>query len=285
MKIRAFGAGRLSRNAEKPGGGMHLLCHELLYVSEGKVRFRWRGNTCEAEAPAVFMLPVSTPHELESMHTESHFRFLEIFDPEDFPFTDAQVDEWNFMQARKGIYSKTVLVASILQSLDFVYHLQSTGAALKDADLGEVCLLEIRKMYRLISHVLGHARRNDLAANERKPKLKTCAAIDLLVDYLDWRYKEDVTLATLAKVVSLDPSYLVRLFKKHMKMTPFEYLRDLRLKAAASYLSGSDLPISAIVLETGFNSIHHFSRLFKIHYGQSPAEWRKQLKADQRQSS
>jgi len=38
------------------------------------------------------------------------------------------------------------------------------------------------------------------------------------------------------------------------------------------------MPIGSIVLETGFNSVHHFTRQFKARYGHSPAEWRRQLK-------
>lgn len=262
---------------------MHPSSYEILYITEGKVRFKWRGDACEAEAPAVFILSASTPHELESLRAEAKFRFLELDEMEEFPFTDQQVDEWNFMQARKDIYSKTMLASSIIQSLDFVYHLQSTGLAGQDSNLGDVCLLEIRKTYKLIAHILGY--RGNGAAEDRKVKHKSRAAVDLLIDYMDWRYKENVTLEALAEVVTLDPSYLVRLFKKHMKMTPFEYLRDLRLKAAASYLSGSDLPISAIVQETGFASVHYFSRLFKASYGQSPAEWRKQLKGPKEKSN
>ncbi|MFC4601188.1 helix-turn-helix domain-containing protein [Cohnella hongkongensis] len=277
MKIRWCGAGTLLRGAEKPGGGMHPSCHELLHITEGRVRFKWRGNECEAEAPAVFMLPESTPHQLESLHAESKFRFLELYEPEDFRFTERQVDEWNFMQAHKGTYAKTALASSILQALDLAYHLHATGASGQDADLQEVCLLEIRKTYRLIAHMLGLSA-NSAAASSRKPKVRARDAVDLVVDYLDWRYKEEVTLEALAELVALDPSYLVRLFKKHMGKTPFEYLRDLRLKAAASYLSGSDMAISDILQETGFNSVHHFTRLFKSRYGSSPAEWRKQLR-------
>ncbi|WP_256758864.1 AraC family transcriptional regulator [Cohnella sp. WQ 127256] len=277
MKIRYCGAGTIARSAESPGGGMHPSSHEILYITGGKVRFKWRGNTCDAEAPAVFILSASTPHELMSLDAEAKFRFLELDELEEFPFTNMQVDDWNFMQARKDIYSRTMLASSIIQSLDFVYHLQSTGLAMQDSHLGEVCLLEISKTYKLIAHILGDPGKGS-AEGDRKVKHKSRAAVDLLIDYMDWRYKENVTLETLAEIVALDPSYLVRLFKKHMKMTPFEYLRDLRLKAAASYLSGSDMPISTIVQETGFASVHYFTRLFKASYGQSPAEWRKQLK-------
>ncbi|OUS76373.1 hypothetical protein B1748_11855 [Paenibacillus sp. MY03] len=283
MKIRNCGVGTLSRSAELPGGGMHPSSYEILYITEGKVRFMWRANICEAEAPAVFILAASTPHELESLQAEAKFRFLELDEIEEFPFTDQQVDEWNFMQAHKGIYSKTMLASSILQTLDFVYHLQSTGLAGQDSNLGDVCLLEIRKTYKLIAHMIEDPEKS--AGEERKVKHKSRAAVDLLIDYMDWRYKENVTLEALAEVVALDPSYLVRLFKKHMQMTPFEYLRDLRLKAAASYLSGSDLPISAIAQDTGFASVHYFSRIFKAHYGQSPAEWRKHLKGPKGKSN
>ncbi len=277
MKIRLCSAGSISKSADIPGGGMHPSIYEILHITGGKVRFRWMDNVCDAEAPAVFIMSVSTPHELTSLHSEAKFRFVELADWDQFPFTDKQVDQWNFMQSRKDIYSKTLLASSIIQSLDFVYHLQSTGVAHQDPNLDEVCLLEIQKTYKLIAHILDSTS-NEMPSSVLKTKRKPREVADLLINYMDWRYKENITLETLAELAHLHPSYLVRMFKKQTKTTPFDYLRDLRLKAAVRYLSGSDMPISAIIEVTGFNSVHYFTRLFKQAYGQSPAEWRKQLR-------
>ncbi|MCU6708570.1 AraC family transcriptional regulator [Paenibacillus sp. J5C_2022] len=278
MNIRYCGAGSLSRSEETSSGGMHLSCHEILYITTGRAVFSWRGNTCEAEAPAVFILPPSTPHELESGYGEIRYCFVELDKWNDFPLSDEQVDHWNFMQSQNDVYAKTLAASSIILSIEFVYAMHSTGNAPRNSNLEEACLLEIRKIYKLIAHVVIESG-DEPAYWERKDKRKSRAAVDLMIDYMDTRYKEDITLEELAQSVYLHPSYVVRLFKKHKGMTPFEYLRDLRLRAAASYLSGSDMPISDIVQKTGFNSLHYFTRMFSSHYGQSPAEWRRQIRS------
>ncbi|MCU6709944.1 AraC family transcriptional regulator [Paenibacillus sp. J5C_2022] len=278
MKIRFCGTGSISQRTEFSSiGGMHRSCHEILYITAGRAVFKWRGNVCEADSPAVFILSASTPHELACSYDGIQFLFIEIDEWGEFPFSEEQVDQWNFKQSRKDVNIKTLEASAILQSIDFVYHLQSTGSALRDSNLTDVCLLEIHKIYRLIAHEL-EASKGGTLSRELKSRPKSREAVDLLIDYMDWKYKEDVSLEELAKVVYLHPSYLVRLFKKHTNMTPFEYLRDLRLKAAASYLSGSDLSIRDVVQQTGFNSVHYFTRLFTSSYGQSPAEWRKLMR-------
>lgn len=277
MKIRLYGTGTIAGSDESPGGGIHTAQHEILHITGGKVRFRWTGNVCDAEAPAVFLISPAVPHELESLVPESKYRYFSLADISQPSLTESQVDDWNFMQTRRDTYSKTVLAAAILQSLEFAHHLYATGEATRHHGIEQICELEIRKIYLLIAHALNasSARHKDIG-HTRKRDAKE--AVNVLADYMDWRYKENITLEAMADLVRLNPSYLVRAFKKYKQVTPFEYLRDLRLKAAASYLSGSDMPISAIVEKSGFNSVHYFGRLFKQVYGQSPAEWRKQLK-------
>ncbi|WP_274362872.1 AraC family transcriptional regulator [Paenibacillus thermotolerans] len=276
MKIRLCRAGSISRSDEAPGGGMHPSLYEILYITSGKVRFRWMTNFCETEAPAVFIMSVSTPHLLESLYAEAKFRFIELADWDNFALTDKQIDQWNFMQTRKELFNEP-LVKLIIQSLDLVYSLQSTGAALQDEHLEEVCLLEIRKTYNLIACILNNFT-NGAPSGVLKLKPKPREMAELLIEFMDAHYRDEITLKHLAELVHLHPSYLVRMFKKQTNTTPFDYLRDLRLKAAVRYLSVTEMPISAIVEETGFRSVHYFSRLFKQAFGQSPAEWRKQMK-------
>jgi AraC-like DNA-binding protein len=284
MKIRNCGSGTIARSADSPAGGVHPANHEILYITAGKVRFRWTGNVCEAEAPAVFVISPTTPHQLESLVPESKYRYLELMDLESSPLNGEQTDEWNFLQSRKDIYSKMLLAAEILHAFDFVYHLSVSGIGRQHPNMEKVCSLEVEKTYRLIAHAL---ESNRITVNPGGParKRESREAVNLLIDYMDWRYKENLTLEALAGLVDLNPSYLIRKFKKQTGTTPFEYLRDLRLKAAVNYLSGSQMPIGAIVEQTGFNSVHYFSRLFKQVYGQSPAQWRKQLKMKKNRNS
>ncbi|MFD0714492.1 helix-turn-helix domain-containing protein [Paenibacillus sp. GCM10027626] len=277
MKIRLCGTGTLTRLDEVMAGGVHTSTHEILYIVSGKAKFRWNDRQCIAEAPAVFVILPSTPHQLESLSPEIKYRFLEITDIKESPLATQLMDDWNRQQAQNDFYSRSIIGAAILESFDWVHHLHVTGEARRHPDMEQVCLLEIRKIYHLISFLLGPSPDIDSSRN-RTPEWDAKETVDQLINYMEWRYKEEITLTSLANLVHLNPSYLIRLFKSHTNVTPFEYLRDLRLKAAASLLSGSQMPIHEIAQETGIGSVHYFCRIFKKTYGLSPAEWRKQLR-------
>jgi AraC-like DNA-binding protein len=49
----------------------------------------------------------------------------------------------------------------------------------------------------------------------------------------------------------------------------------MRLSDATDYLRNTDMKISEIAKQIGYNSADHFSRVFKAEYHMSPQEYRK----------
>lgn len=96
------------------------------------------------------------------------------------------------MQARNDMYSEPFF-PTILQSLDFIYQLQSSGAAGEYEHLEEVCLLEIQKIVKLIAHILDRADRSQ-TSGAGKTKQKPRETADLLIEYMDAFYREEITL-------------------------------------------------------------------------------------------
>ncbi|RXZ80902.1 AraC family transcriptional regulator [Paenibacillaceae bacterium] len=148
----------------------------------------------------------------------------------------------------------------------------------KYRELQQACLLEVAKVFKLITHIL-LAASNSALVTGAKVKWSTQEAIDMVINYIEWRYKDEITLTTLAEMVYLTPSYLIRIFKEHTGYAPIEYLQMLRMNAAASYLERTNLPMKVIIEKTGFNSVQYFCRLFKNKYGESPGQWRMKQRA------
>ena len=70
------------------------------------------------------------------------------------------------------------------------------------------------------------------------------------------------------------PSHLCKSFKRHFDETPTAFLNRLRLRHAVRLLSEPGAKITAVAAELGFDSLSHFHRLFKRHYGLTPAQYR-----------
>lgn len=87
-------------------------------------------------------------------------------------------------------------------------------------------------------------------------------------------FAERITLEDLARIASVSPSHLIRLFKRQMDTTPHDYLLRRRITRAKALLAETTLTSAAIAAQVGFNSESNFSYRFSKMVGQSPRAYR-----------
>jgi transcriptional regulator GlxA family with amidase domain len=90
---------------------------------------------------------------------------------------------------------------------------------------------------------------------------------------------ETCSVSEIAKDVGATERELSRLFRKHLRSSPGEYWRQMRLKAAHWMVLNNDRSITQIAYECGFTDSSHMIYWFKRVYGVTPAKLRK-LHAD-----
>jgi AraC-like DNA-binding protein len=83
-----------------------------------------------------------------------------------------------------------------------------------------------------------------------------------------------ISLGIVCEQLKITEEYLIRLFKRHMNMTPMRYLNNLKMETATSLLLNSDLSVKEISWKLGFSSQYHFSRNFKAYSGCTPTDYR-----------
>ncbi|MES1224059.1 MAG: AraC family transcriptional regulator, partial [Bacteroidota bacterium] len=99
--------------------------------------------------------------------------------------------------------------------------------------------------------------------------------LSIVKDYIRSCYHEDITLHDLALTCYLNPCYLLREFKNLYRVTPHQYLTDIRLQEAEKMIVQTQKPISEITREIGFQDPASFSKLFKKKFNKAPAAYRK----------
>lgn len=97
-----------------------------------------------------------------------------------------------------------------------------------------------------------------------------------LKDYIDAHLHEDLSLEVLAGRVHFNKTYFVQRFKSLWGVPPMKYVNNLRCQKAKQLLADTELSVSDISTQTGFQSPHYFSAVFKKYTGMSPNEFRKQ---------
>ena len=83
-----------------------------------------------------------------------------------------------------------------------------------------------------------------------------------------------MTVGELAAVCHFSECYFMRFFKQYMNMTCVEYMNQYRMEIAAERLASGRESITDIALDTGFNNISYFNRVFKKSFGMTPKAYR-----------
>ncbi len=99
------------------------------------------------------------------------------------------------------------------------------------------------------------------------------------ISYIEKNYNRTITLAELASLCKLSERYFCTFFKTHTGKTPICYINDVRINSAAEKLRTSSDSVTSIALESGFENIGYFTRLFFRKMKMSPTEYRKKNKS------
>lgn len=89
-------------------------------------------------------------------------------------------------------------------------------------------------------------------------------------------FKKPLSLENVADAMGLSASYAGKLFKEETGYTPFELISEKRLSEAMKLLRETDMSISEVALNSGYESLSLFNRLFKENTAIAPRNYRKQ---------
>ncbi|WP_168120469.1 helix-turn-helix domain-containing protein [Paenibacillus sp. HB172176] len=145
---------------------------------------------------------------------------------------------------------------------------------------------DLREQYERIGHIEAfEAWMNGVAGtamgklNERKEQFDHEFA-DKIVSFVNNSISHQLSLAYVAEHVGVSPTYLSKIFKGLTGSNFNEYVTGLRLERAASLLLEKKLSVQEISYRVGYQSTHHFIRLFKEKHGLTPKQYQKTYAED-----
>ncbi|MFM7274988.1 MAG: helix-turn-helix transcriptional regulator [Gammaproteobacteria bacterium] len=86
------------------------------------------------------------------------------------------------------------------------------------------------------------------------------------------------TIAGLARAVGINEAKLMHAFKQIFGLTVFDFTQALRMEKAKSLLETTDLSITEIAFEVGYEYSSNFTTAFKRHFGITPSTARDALR-------
>jgi two-component system response regulator YesN len=104
---------------------------------------------------------------------------------------------------------------------------------------------------------------------------------DLIIDivsYIEKNYANHITLEQLANVFYMNATYICTYFRKKTGIKLFDLLAYVRIDRAKYKLKNTENSIADIAEQCGFTDYRRFGKVFKLHTGYSPSEYRKRVK-------
>lgn len=93
-------------------------------------------------------------------------------------------------------------------------------------------------------------------------------------ELIDAKYAQPLDLDELARTANFSRYHFLRAFRRVFHATPHEYLTRKRIERAKELLAESELTVTEICFEVGFESLGSFSALFHKMVGWSPSIYR-----------
>ncbi|MFK7695442.1 AraC family transcriptional regulator [Paenibacillus sp. HJGM_3] len=139
-------------------------------------------------------------------------------------------------------------------------------------ELGRNSIIRAKLVEVLLLFIRAHAGisrpQKPLAPEKKKETWK-------LIQYVNTHYMEDeLTLEHLAAMFQVSVPYISRSFKELVGQSFLSYVHALRIRRASSLLASTEMTVSDIAAEVGFESFRTFSRVFKELKGVTPSEFR-----------
>ena len=114
---------------------------------------------------------------------------------------------------------------------------------------------------------------------ERNEPKTTCESVTMefpvildVVEYLNINYNKNISLDDLAKVFHFSSYYIARKFKEETGFTINQYLTNRRMGEAEKLLIFTDMTMTEIAAEVGYENLHHFYATFKKQIGIAPGQ-------------
>lgn len=96
-----------------------------------------------------------------------------------------------------------------------------------------------------------------------------------VLEYIEVHYSMPLTLEKLAAAAGMSPKYFCRFFHSITQQTPMEYVNYYRIEQACRLLCATDMTVTAIGMECGFNDSSYFVKAFKKYKGMTPKQYQK----------
>lgn len=241
---------------------------ELIYIIKGDMEVQIEGKTSLYEEGSIVLVNSRLVHstkmteENETLLIQIPFPLLKKYIPDiqritfDFYYFTCDSEKQKKVQHVKELVNRMLLISN-------------------EHPDGETLLFN-SLLFDLLYTLYHNFRKEQQLTYYRKHE-KNLDRLEPVLEYINRNYQSQITLAEIASIISFQPEYFCRFFKKNMGITYLQYLNEVRLSHIYNDLLTTEEPLYQLLELHGFQNYKVFRRMFYDKFGDTPGNVRKKM--------
>lgn len=115
----------------------------------------------------------------------------------------------------------------------------------------------------------------DGTLSERNIHNKNVMNMKSIIKHVNENYHRNISISEISKLVGYSEYHFCRFFKRHTGQTFVEYINAIKINKACYLLLNTNMSISEIAYEVGFNDLSYFIRIFEKKQAMTPTQYRR----------
>lgn len=246
---------------------------EMNYIYNGQLNQKVGNKELALKKGEILLLNQHIEHELEQC-SEEDIVINFIIHPQFFDFIFSYLSSDNIISdfLINSLYNNTQNGQFLYFTVSEISNIQTFMNKMIEEFMRPTLLSDSTiKLYMglLMIELLKHADKLEMNQNQHQKQLYILPTFT----YIDENFA-NATLSELANNLHIPTYTLSKHIKNETGYTFKELLQEKRLVKARELLESTNLPISSIVEQVGYDNISYFYRIFKKKYGYTPKKFR-----------
>ncbi len=140
---------------------------------------------------------------------------------------------------------------------------------------GETDILNIVRLSAALHNLFCTLIGDSIKTEQKKSRGQYTEYVERAVELIRKKYSQVITIDDIIAEIPVSKFHFIRVFKRIMGTTPYNYLTNYRINSAKFFLRTTDIPVSEIADKCGFSDTSNFIVQFKKHTNQTPLEYRR----------
>ncbi len=135
--------------------------------------------------------------------------------------------------------------------------------------------IDIRaSVYRIFGELVTNMQLRKITKKELLLNEDKATRLSVALNYIYDNLGKKISINEIAAQVKMSPYNFMHFFKNIISMPPIQYINYYRIKKACKILSTTDSKILDVAMETGFENLSYFNKIFRKYKKCTPTEYK-----------